>query len=246
MMMPAISKNHAYWDSTSDAYQATHGAVLAEKALAWGIWRIPESELGMLGHVAELNVLELGCGAAQWTIGLGRAGARAVGIDLSARQLHHARQAASAVPLVQGDAENLPFRSESFDVVFCDHGATTFARPQRTVAEAARVLRSNGRLVFCMSTPIVDVCWNLDADSVSSQLTNDYFNLTTLDDGKSVCYQLPYGAWIRLFRDSSLLVEDLVELQAPEDGSTTYEGVTKAWARKWPAEHIWRLRKIDT
>jgi ubiquinone/menaquinone biosynthesis C-methylase UbiE len=241
--MSSIPKNQAYWDSTSDAYQATHGSVLAEKAMAWGIWRIPESDLRILGDVAGLNVLELGCGAAQWTLRLMRTGARVIGIDLSARQLQHARQLSSAVPLVQGDAEQLPFRRESFDVVFCDHGATTFARPQLTVAEAARVLKPNGRLAFCMSTPLVDVCWDIASDTVSSRLTNDYFNLSTLDDGKSVCYQLPYGAWIRLFRENSFVIEDLVELQAPEDASTTYAGVPETWARKWPAEHIWKVRK---
>jgi len=104
--------------------------------------------------------LELGCGAAQWTLALRHNGARAVGVDLSGRQLHHARRASKVIPLVQGNAEALPFQNDSFDLVFCDHGATTFSRPQRTVAEAARVLRPNGRFAFCMSTPILDMCWD--------------------------------------------------------------------------------------
>ncbi len=37
---------------------------------AWGVWRIPETELGVLGDVSGLDVLELGCGAAQWSIAL--------------------------------------------------------------------------------------------------------------------------------------------------------------------------------
>jgi SAM-dependent methyltransferase len=237
-----FSTNHAYWERTSDAYQAMHGDVLAEKPLAWGVWRIPESELRILGPVEDLRILELGCGAAQWTRGLIQAGAHAIGVDLSERQLHHARQSSRTTPLVHGNAEVLPFRSSSFDVVFCDHGATTFARPQDTVAEAARVLRPNGRFAFCMSTPIIDVCWDTVADAVSTTLTNDYFGMTSLDDGKSVCYQLPYGAWIRLFRENSLVVEDLVEIRPPEEASTTY-GMPHAWARRWPAEHIWKLRK---
>jgi ubiquinone/menaquinone biosynthesis C-methylase UbiE len=242
--MASSTKNQAHWDLISDAYQKAHGPVLAQKALAWGVWRIPESELRVLNGVAKLKVLELGCGAAQWTLGLIREGARAVGIDLSARQLLHARRASPRVPLVQGNAENLPFQNRSFDIVFCDHGATTFARPDQTVAEASRVLKPNGLLAFCMSTPIRDICWDPVSDTISPQLTGDYFKLSMCDDGDSVCYQLPYGAWIRLFRQHSLVVEDLIELQAPERASTTYEGfVPAAWSQRWPAEHIWKLRK---
>ncbi|HUP48150.1 MAG TPA: class I SAM-dependent methyltransferase [Thermoanaerobaculia bacterium] len=239
-----MKKNQRHWDSTSDAYQARHGAALAEHPLAWGVWRTPESELRVLGEVAGLRVLELGCGAAQWTLGLIGRGARAAGVDLSARQLLHARRAAPAVPLVLGDAEVLPFRSESFDVVFCDHGATTFARPSLAVAEASRVLKRDGLLAFCMSTPIRDLCWDMVADRITAELANDYFSLSALDDGESVTYQLPYGAWIRLFREHSLSIEDLVEIQAPQGASTTYDDFVPAgWARRWPAEHIWKLRK---
>jgi hypothetical protein len=95
-----------------------------------------------------------------------------------------------------------------------------------------------------MSSPIRDICFNPMADAVTSQLATDYFTLSTLDDGQSVEYQLPYGEWIRLFRRHELVVEDLVELQAPAHAVTTYSDfVPVTWAQKWPAEHIWKLRK---
>jgi SAM-dependent methyltransferase len=235
-------RNQAYWDQTSDEYQALHGAELTNTAFAWGVWRIPESALQILGDVKNRRILELGCGAAQWSIALAAAGARAIGVDLSARQLHHARLASGAIPLVRCNAETLPFLNESFDAVFCDHGATTFARPQFTIAEASRVLKTNGLLAFCMSTPFLDVCWDPASDAIGSTLTNDYFTLSKLDDGRAVSYQLPYGAWIRLFRQHSLVVDDLVELQPPEGASTTYS-VPEVWARRWPADHIWKLTK---
>lgn len=108
--------------------------------MAWGVWRIPESELCVLGQLEGRDVLELGCGAAQWTLALVHKGARAVGLDLSEQQLAHARalskSAATSIPVVQGNAERLPFLAEAFDIVFCDHGATVFAPPEATVSEA--------------------------------------------------------------------------------------------------------------
>ncbi len=243
-------KNRHYWNTASDAYQAEHGAVLEETALAWGVWRIPESALDILGAVEGRDVLELGCGAAQWTRALAARRARAVGLDMSERQLAHARDLAhrsgSSVVLVHANAERLPFRDASFDIAFCDHGALLFARPSATVPEAARVLRPGGLLAFCMSTPIRDLF--VDAQgNFSRQPVTDYFTLSASDDGEAVEYQLPYGAWIRLFRAHGLVVDDLVELCPPEGATTTYEGFAPLeWARRWPAEHIWKLRKADT
>lgn len=89
-----------------------------------------------------------------------------------------------------------------------------------------------------------DICLNPVDDEVGQQLVGNYFELSILEDADSACYQLPYGAWIRLFRRCGLIVEDLVELQAPVDARTTYtDYVPRDWARQWPAEHIWKLRK---
>lgn len=82
--------------------------------MGWGTWHLPESELHVLGEVVDRDILELGCGAAQWSIALARAGARPVGLDLSERQLSHARrliaEAGVHVPLIQASAEAVPWR----------------------------------------------------------------------------------------------------------------------------------------
>ena len=54
----------------------------------------------------------------------------------------------------------------------------------------------------------------------------------------------PYGDWIRLFRANGLMVEDLIELRPPEDADTTYvDYAPLEWARAFPGEHIWKVRK---
>src|ERR1700694_2563621 len=86
-------KNRVMWEATSDSYEERHAASLAGKnAMAWGLWRVPEAELRIFGEVAGKDMLELGCGAARWSIELARLGARPVCLDLSSRQPQHARR----------------------------------------------------------------------------------------------------------------------------------------------------------
>jgi len=59
-------KNRAMWEASSDNYEQHHALALSgEKAMAWGMWRIPEGELHGRGEVARKDILELGCGAAR-------------------------------------------------------------------------------------------------------------------------------------------------------------------------------------
>jgi len=67
-------RNRAFWNELSDTYQADHGPDLARHGAAWGVWQIPEDEVNALGDVAGKDVLELGCGAAQWSIALAQRG----------------------------------------------------------------------------------------------------------------------------------------------------------------------------
>jgi SAM-dependent methyltransferase len=240
-------RNRAFWDADADDYQAAHGDVLARHPKAWGAWRMPEHELGVLGHTAGLDVLEYGCGAAQWSIALAQDGARAVGLDQSRAQLRHAevlnRAHGADVALVCASGEAVPFPDRSFDVVFCDHGAMSFCDLYRAVPEVARLLRPGGRFAFAHSTPWGYITWNPKRDSTSRRLRNAYFGMGLDDSGEgTVDFHLPYGEWIRLFRAHGFAIEDLVELQAPKRATNTY-GWDRRWARRWPAEQIWKLHK---
>ena len=248
-MSAEAERNQRAWDEQSELYQSLHGPQLAESGgLAWGVWQLPESELRVLGDVHNRDVLELGCGAAQWSIALAAAGARVTGLDLSARQLEHARalmaQARVDFPLVHASAEATPFADSSFDIVFCDHGAMTFADPHRTVPEAARVLRPGGLLAFSMHTPILDLAWPPGAEHPGERLQGDYWSLHAIDEpGEPIAFQLPYGGWIRLFREHGFEVENLLELRPPAEATSSYRGEhEREWARRWPMEHIWRVR----
>src|SRR5690349_24890370 len=72
-------RNREFWDGQSADYDERNARFI-ERGMAWGLWQIPESELQVLGDVTGKDVLELGCGAAEWSRSLARAGARPVGL----------------------------------------------------------------------------------------------------------------------------------------------------------------------
>jgi SAM-dependent methyltransferase len=248
-----VRVNREGWDRVADDYQQTHEGQIAGQALtgdiAWGLWAIPESTLGVLGEVEGKDVLEMGCGGGQWSMALARRGARPIGLDLSGRQLAHARRLMDEMgisfPLVQASAEQVPFRDSSFDVVFADHGAFSFADPHRTIPEGARVLRRGGLMAFGQVSPIYAIATPVDADHASDRLVYDYFGLRRLEEPDGIInFNLPYGEWIRLFRECELVIEDLIETR-PEAGtrSTYRDPEDVSWSRRWPSECIWRVRK---
>jgi hypothetical protein len=60
----------------------------------------------------------------------------------------------------------------------------------------------------------------------------------------SVEFHIPHGEWIRLLRENGFEIERLVELQPPADATTRYTNIaTLDWARQWPAEEAWIVRK---
>jgi ubiquinone/menaquinone biosynthesis C-methylase UbiE len=244
--------NREAWDREATGYQERNADFIGGPDPGWGLWQKSEAELQVLGDVSGLDVLELGCGAAQWAIALARRGARMTGLDNSEVQLGFAREAMAAAgvdfPLVHSSAEEIPLPDASFDVVFCDHGAMTFADPYRSVPEVARLLRPGGLLAFSHIGTIEWLFFDEKTDKTGTELVRDYFGMHRMEESDGmVAFQLPYGEWIRLFRSNGLIVEDLIEVRPDEGAPSTYrDAEATAWARRWPMEQIWRVRKIAT
>jgi SAM-dependent methyltransferase len=151
--------SRGWWDGDADNYLSDHGEFLGEVDLRWCPEGLREEQARLLGDVAGRRVLELGCGAAAGARWLQAAGATAVGLDLSAGMLRHAREAAARcgveVPLVQADALAMPFRERSFDAVCTAFGAVPFvADSAALMREVARVLRPGGPWVFAVTHPM--------------------------------------------------------------------------------------------
>ena len=88
-----VRRNRRVWDSWAEQYIAAGEAAWAQGTPTWGIWGVPESQVGMFPEdVAGKDAIELGCGTAYVSAWLARRGARVVGIDNSEAQLASARR----------------------------------------------------------------------------------------------------------------------------------------------------------
>ncbi len=122
-MSPFTRSNRDLWNATSEEYQEAHRTELEDDVL-WGPSMPPESALQVLGpSVAGTDVLEICCGGGQCSVYLAEKGARAVGVDISSKQLEHARRFAEErsvdVRFVEANAEDLSlFPDASFDIAF--------------------------------------------------------------------------------------------------------------------------------
>lgn len=97
------------------------------------------------------NILEVGCADGVYTLEFARMGFNIVGLDLSKKQLskllHFSRRLDYEVHVVLGDAENLPFKSNSFDTVMSISTIRYVPDPQCAMLEFRRAVRRGGNVV---------------------------------------------------------------------------------------------------
>jgi SAM-dependent methyltransferase len=229
--------NRREWDGYADEYQAAHGEFLRDVGFLWCPEGVEEVEAQLLGSPEKLagrDVLEIGCGAAQCARWLASHGARPVGLDLSERQLQHARrideETGLRVPVVQASATELPFADASFDIVFSAFGALQFvADARRAVAESARVLRPGGRFAFSITHPIR---WSMPDDPTSAGLVVDssYWDRTPYveqeEDGQVayVEHHRTLGDWVGLLAGEGYTITRLLEPEWPEGHDRVWGG----------------------
>jgi ubiquinone/menaquinone biosynthesis C-methylase UbiE len=249
----SVARNIAEWTKSNADYtdQAATKAWAGE-VISWGLFGVPESALGVLGDVAGLDIVELGCGTAYFSARLAKLGARPVGVDPTPAQLATARRMQTVTgiefPLVEAAAESIPLPDASFDLAVSEYGASLWAVPERWLAEASRLLRPGGRLIFLTNSTLSILCAP-DTGPIEERLLRPQFEgLYRIEwpEGPGVEYHPTHGQWISLLRANGFELEALHELKAPDDGETHtyYDFVTIDWARKWPCEDLWVARKV--
>lgn len=101
------------------------------------------------------SVIDIGCGTGRSTRDVARiaAAGSVLGVDLSAKMLHRARERSVAegltnVTFVQGDAQVFRIGNESYDVAISSFGAMFFNDPVAAFTNIGSALRPGGRLAI--------------------------------------------------------------------------------------------------
>ncbi|MDT4894667.1 MAG: hypothetical protein QOE97_3702 [Pseudonocardiales bacterium] len=233
-----VRANRGWWDRDADDYHAEHGRFLGDADFVWCPERVREEDAHLLGDdLTGRRVLEIGCGAAMCSRWLAARGIEVLASDLSAGMLRHARAGAERtgieVPLVQADAQHLPFADNSFDIVFTAFGAVPFVEDSGAVmGEVARVLRAGGRWVFSTTHPIR---WSFPDDPGPDGLTatmaywdrTPYVEFAADRSPTYVEHHRTLGDRVREIAAAGFRLVDLVEPEWPA-------GLTDEWGQWSP------------
>ena len=244
-----VEKNAAAWDRWALHYTATGRKAWNEKELKWGIWGVPEADVGLLKDVpAGSDIVELGCGTASVSSWVARLGFRPVAVDISRRQLDVAARLQEELgitfPLIHANAEDVPYDTDSFDLAISEYGASLWCEPHRWLTEADRLLRPGGGLIFVTNSPLLMACTPESGERAGDRLVRDHFTSPVREYPDGVIeFHLTHGTWIELLNAYGFSVERLVELRPPHGTQPRFDFVSIEWARRWPSEEIWVARK---
>ena len=247
-----VAANRASWDANAENWVAPGRERWADARIRWGTWDLAEDDLHLLPEVGGLEVVELGCGTGYFSSWLARRGARPVGLDNSSKQLataaHLQREFGVPFPLVHGDAERAPFADGSFDLALSEYGAIIWCDPYGWIPEAARILRPGGHLVCFGNSYLQMLTFPDGGEKATELLQRPHFGMhrfVDTDDGSgAIEFHIPHGEMIQVFRHSGFEIEALAEIGAPTIADDVrYRMATVEWARRWPNEQAWVVRK---
>lgn len=146
----ANAEQAAEWDGPAGAHRTRHAAVFDAEDRAHN-----ERFRAATAVAPHDRVLDIGCGTGQSTRDAARAAAAgsALGIDLSAQMLEHARRVGREeglrnVSFQQADAQVHRFPVAAFDVAISRFGSMFFADPVAAFGNIGQGLRPGGRLVL--------------------------------------------------------------------------------------------------
>jgi SAM-dependent methyltransferase len=224
-----MRETRRWWEETAQHFQAE---VNLSVGIDWGPG-VPTEPVNILPDLNGLDVVELGCGGGQLGVGIAKEGAdQVVGVDLSRAQLEYAREHAAEFAadmfLLEGDIRQLPLAADIADLVVSAYAFQWIEDIEAVFAEAARILRPDGNLVFSCPHPFYGVF-----DPEGPELKRSYHEPgaeRTSEAGISaeqVIYRRRISDLHRALRETGFRVERLLE-PGRADPSTYVE----QWASK--------------
>ncbi|MBF9034167.1 methyltransferase domain-containing protein [Rhodobacterales bacterium HKCCE2091] len=249
-----LAINRDIWNADAVNWVASAEDRWRQETPVWGNWNTPEAGLDMLpADMTGMDAIELGCGTGYVSGWMARRGARVTAIDISAEQLATARRIAAehgaGITFIEGNAEATGLPDAAFDFAISEYGASIWCPPRAWLREARRLLRPGGRLVFLGNHPMSLVCSPLDGSPCDRTLHRPYRGMWGADwtgvtyEPTGICFNLTVSGWMEVFAETGFAVEGYHELYAPEGEEGTRGAVPADWARDYPVEQVWHLRR---
>jgi ubiquinone/menaquinone biosynthesis C-methylase UbiE len=222
------------WNAAAEQYDAavTSGSDWRQRHANW------PAVFGLLGQVADQDILDAGCGPGWLSVELARRGARVIGIDGSAQMLARAReQVASTSQRVRFEQADLcaplPVQDCSVDAVVASMVLMDIPKIDPALAEFRRALRPSGRLVFSITHPSFFM-WFWTRDDSGNKLwkpVDDYLTVRSdMNDfwGPTRHYHRPLSWYFAALASAGFVVDALLE-------------PTPDFERSPATEHVWRI-----
>ncbi|MEM9106759.1 MAG: class I SAM-dependent methyltransferase [Pseudomonadota bacterium] len=249
-----LSINRDIWDADAANWVEFARGRWGLEMPEWGTWGNREEELNLLPQdMTGMDAIELGCGTGYVSYWMTRRGAQVTAIDISNEQLATARKLATEysadITFIEGNAETTDLPDASFDFAISEYGASIWCEPAKWLQEAWRLLRPAGRLVFLGNHPLSLICSPLNGSPADRTLHRPYREMWGADwtqvefEPTGVCFNLTMSGWMDLFKDIGFDVTKYQELYAPEGEYGTRAAIPADWARDYPVEQVWHLKK---
>lgn len=253
-----VSINRDVWNADAPNWVRAGREAWASETQQWGNWQEPEENLRLLPEdMTGMEAVELGCGTGYVSAWMARRGAKVTGIDVSAQQLATARELlaehgpsfAHPITFIEGNAEATGLPDASFDFAISEYGAAIWCPPEVWLAEAHRLLRPGGRLVFLGNHPLSLLAAPISGADAERILHRPYRGMwgadwTTVEiDPSGIEFNLTMADWFKVFAQTGFAVRNYQEIYAPEGAEGSRGAVPADWARVYPAEQVWHLEK---
>lgn len=107
-------------------------------------WR--KKVTSMISPTSGMRILDIAAGTGASSLELARSGAEVTALDFSQGMLEEGRRLRPEISFVFGDALNLPFPNDSFDVTTISFGLRNTNDTKKALSEALRVTKAGGSI----------------------------------------------------------------------------------------------------
>ena len=174
-----MHKNSKYWDTIAEEYQAT--TEISCNDFHYGPLLPGDKKLQLLPKKLKgKKCLEIGCGAAQNSIYLAKAGAKCTAFDISEEQIKHARKLMEKEKVVLDlkctSMDNPEGISGKFDLIHSTYAISFSENPENVAKFAAEHLSDDGCFIMATGHPLAQGEW-LELDDDHGVFMMDYFHI---------------------------------------------------------------------